>query len=37
MSLDARASKDPDGDPLSYSWVQVDGPSVKLDDSKTVL
>ena len=36
VSLDGTASNDLDGDPLSYSWVQVDGPSVKLDDSNTV-
>ena len=37
VSLDGTGSKDPDGDPLSYSWVQVDGPSVKIDDSKTAV
>ncbi len=30
--LDGRQSTDPDGDPISYTWVQTDGPRVVLDD-----
>jgi hypothetical protein len=32
VTLDGRASSDADQDPLSYSWKQVEGPSVTLDD-----
>lgn len=31
MQLDGRASSDSDGDPLTFSWAQVAGPSVQLD------
>ena len=33
ISLDAIKSKDPDNDPLTYLWVQTQGPSVKLNDA----
>lgn len=39
IALDGRASSDPDGDTLSFSWVQLSGPSVVLDlpaESQTV-
>ncbi|MBK9259751.1 MAG: M36 family metallopeptidase [Polyangiaceae bacterium] len=36
VKLDGSNSKDPDGDPLSYKWVQVDGPSVSLDQPESV-
>ena len=32
MMLDGSASKDPDGDPITYSWVQTGGPAVVLSD-----
>ena len=32
VTLDGRLSSDPDGDPLSFSWTQVEGPAVTLDD-----
>ena len=35
VTLDASKSKDPDNDPLSYSWVQIDGPRVELDSGNT--
>jgi hypothetical protein len=31
--LDGTGSSDPDGDDLTYSWVQTDGPAVTLSDS----
>jgi len=31
ITLDGSASADPDGDPLRWSWSQVDGPAVALD------
>jgi hypothetical protein len=30
--LDGSESFDPDGDPITYSWQQVSGPAVELDD-----
>jgi sugar lactone lactonase YvrE len=35
VTLDGSASKDPDSDPVTYSWIQTDGPSVKLNDADT--
>ncbi|QCC47509.1 PKD domain-containing protein [Halobellus limi] len=33
VTLDASGSTDPDGDSLSYTWTQTDGPDVSLSDS----
>jgi hypothetical protein len=33
--LDGTASKDPDDDPLTYSWVQTAGPNITLNNAKT--
>lgn len=35
VSLDGTASSDPNGDPLSYEWEQVGGPTVTLSDPTT--
>jgi Tetratricopeptide repeat/PKD domain len=35
VSLDGSKSKDPDNDPLTYSWKQVGGPSVVLNGADT--
>lgn len=32
ISLDASKSSDADGDPLSFTWTQIQGPMVELDD-----
>src|SRR5690348_16353231 len=34
-TLDGSKSKDPDNDTLSYSWVQISGPRVKMDGANT--
>lgn len=31
VKLDASKSKDPDGDPITFEWTQIDGPAVTLD------
>jgi outer membrane autotransporter protein len=33
VTLDGTGSSDPDGDPLSYSWVQLSGPTVTLSNA----
>jgi uncharacterized repeat protein (TIGR01451 family) len=33
VTLDASNSRDPNGDPISFSWRQVEGPSIELDES----
>ena len=35
VKLDGSASKDPDGDPITFAWTQVSGPSVTLSGSDT--
>ena len=35
VSLDGSASKDPEGDPLRYSWKQTGDPPVRLNDADT--
>ena len=35
VSLDGSASSDPDGNPLTFSWRQVSGPSAALSDAAT--
>ena len=37
VSLDGTSSKDPDNDPIIYSWTQTGGPPVKLKDANTVM
>jgi large repetitive protein len=36
VTVDGSASKDPDGDPVTYSWTQLGGPRVDLKDSAKV-
>lgn len=33
VGLDGTGSKDPDGDPLTYEWVEIDGPEVMITNS----
>jgi phosphohistidine swiveling domain-containing protein len=33
VKLDGTASKDPDNDPITYSWKQIEGPMVTLDNA----
>ena len=35
VTLDGRASGDPDGDALAYAWTQLEGPTVTLHDKAT--
>ncbi|MDC0710716.1 PKD domain-containing protein [Stigmatella sp. ncwal1] len=35
VTLDGSPSTDPDGDPLTFSWVQVEGPEVELTGANT--
>jgi K319-like protein len=37
VTLNGSASSDPDSDPLTYSWVQISGPTVTLVDANTAL
>ena len=36
-SLDGSKSKDPDNDPLTYSWVQTDGPKVTVNNANSAI
>ncbi len=35
VAFDGSNSKDPDGDPLTYAWTQLDGPAISLDKPDT--
>jgi hypothetical protein len=35
VTLSGQNSTDPDGDVLSYSWIQIEGPSIQLSNSET--
>ena len=36
-TLDGSKSKDPDNDPLTYSWKQIGGPTVTLNDATSYM
>jgi len=35
VTLDGSSSKDPDGEPITFKWTQIDGPTVFLDKTDT--
>ncbi len=37
VSMDGQSSFDPDGDPITFAWTQIAGPTVALNDANTAL